>query len=142
MGIMQGVLAASFEAAKGAGAKSISEIRISIGELTEIQEFALQFAFEAMTPGTMAEGAKLSVTHVPATSKCNECGVEYAHDRFQMLCPECDSFNVTPLTGRELLIDSIETEDLDATAPQSSSRDSLTDPDSGTGAPPADDSEE
>lgn len=113
MGVMQGVLAASFDAAKGAGAEKITEIRLSIGELAEIQEFALQFAFEAMTPGTMAEGATLSVTHIPATSKCNECGIEYGHDRFQMLCPECGSFAVTPLTGRELLIDSIETEDIE-----------------------------
>jgi hydrogenase nickel incorporation protein HypA/HybF len=113
MGIMQGVLAASFDAARDAGAEKITEIRLSIGELTEIQEFALEFAFEAMTPGTMAEGATLSVTHIPATSKCNECGIEYGHDRFQMLCPDCGSFAVTPLTGRELLIDSIETEDLE-----------------------------
>jgi hydrogenase nickel incorporation protein HypA/HybF len=109
MGITQGILAASFDAAKAAGAERICEIRVSIGELTEIQEFALQFAFEALSPGTMAEGGKLLVTHIPATSKCNDCEVEYAHDRFQMLCPECGSFNVTPLTGREMQIDSIET---------------------------------
>jgi hydrogenase nickel incorporation protein HypA/HybF len=113
MGITQGILAASFDAARGAGADSISEIRISIGELTEIQEFALQFAFEALTPGTMAEGATLVVTHIPAKSKCNDCGIEYQHDRFQMICPECGSFNVTPLTGREMQIDSIETPDED-----------------------------
>jgi hydrogenase nickel incorporation protein HypA/HybF len=117
MGITQGILSASFDAAREAGADRICEIRISIGELTEIQEFALQFAFEALTPGTMAEGGQLSVTHIPATSKCNECGVEYTHDRFQMLCPECGSFNVAPLTGREMRIDSIETPDEDGTCP-------------------------
>ena len=116
MGITQGVLAAAFDAAKGAGADKITEIRISVGELTEIQEFALQFAFEALTPGTMAEGATLVVDHIPATSKCNQCGVEYEHDRFQMLCPECGGFNVTPITGRELRIDSIETPDEDESA--------------------------
>jgi hydrogenase nickel incorporation protein HypA/HybF len=111
MGITQGILSASFDAARAAGAEQICEIRISIGELTEIQEFALQFAFEALTPGTMAEGAKLEVTHIPAKSKCNECGIEYEHDRYQMLCPECGSFNVAQLTGREMQIDSIETPD-------------------------------
>jgi hydrogenase nickel incorporation protein HypA/HybF len=111
MGITQGILSASFDAARQAHAECITEIRVSVGELTEIQEFALQFAFEALTPGTMAEGATLVVTHIPATSRCNECGVEYAHDRFEMLCPECGTFNVTPLTGREMRIDSIETPD-------------------------------
>jgi hydrogenase nickel incorporation protein HypA/HybF len=111
MGITQGILAASFDAAKEVGATKITEIRIRVGDLTEIQEFALQFAFEALTPDTMAEGATLVVTHVPAKSRCRDCGLEYEHDRFEMLCPACGTFNVEPLTGRELLIDSIETDD-------------------------------
>ena len=111
MGIMSGILESSFEAAQQADAKRITEIRITIGELTEIQEFALDFAFESMTPGTMAEGAKLVVTTLTPSSKCRECGLFYEHDRFEMLCPSCGSFNVEPLTGRELRIDSIEVDD-------------------------------
>lgn len=116
MGITQGILAASFEAAEGAGAERITQIHISIGELTEIVDHALQFAFEALTPGTIAEGATLTVTLVGAHSRCNDCGVEYDHDRFQMLCPECGSFDVALLRGRELQIDSIETEDAEPAA--------------------------
>ncbi len=111
MGITQGILAASFEAAQDAGATRITEIRVSVGELTEVVEFALQFAFESLTPGTMAEGATLVVTNVPARSRCRSCGSEYGHDRFEMLCPSCGSFDVEPLQGRELRIDSIETDD-------------------------------
>lgn len=113
MGITQGILSASIEAAEESGATKIVEIRVTVGELTEIQEFALQFAFESLTPGTMAEGATLTVTHVGARSRCNECGIEYDHDRFQAICPECGAFNVTLLQGRELTIDSIETDDPD-----------------------------
>lgn len=108
MGITQGILASAFDAAADAGATEITEIRITIGELTEIQEFALQFAFEALTPGTMAEGAVLTVTHLEPLSHCNQCDIDYAHDRFQMICPECGGFDVTPLQGREMRIDSIE----------------------------------
>jgi len=108
MGITQGILAASFEAAEEAGATRITEIRISVGELTEIVDFALQFAFESLTPGTMAEGATLVVNPVGAKSRCLECGTEYEHDRFQMICPACGSFNIELLQGRELTIDNIE----------------------------------
>ncbi|HSK48550.1 MAG TPA: hydrogenase maturation nickel metallochaperone HypA [Coriobacteriia bacterium] len=111
MGITQGILSASFEAAETAGAQRITEIRISVGELTEVVEFALQFAFESLTPGTMAEGATLIVTQVSARSRCNQCETEFDHDRFQMLCPECESMDVTLLQGRELQIDSIEADD-------------------------------
>jgi hydrogenase nickel incorporation protein HypA/HybF len=108
---MSGILESSFEAAEKAGARRITEIRVTIGELTEIQEFALDFAFMSMTPGTMADGAKLVVTTVAPSSRCRECGVTYNHDRFEMICPSCGSFNVEPLTGRELTIDSIEADD-------------------------------
>lgn len=108
MGICQGILDASFEAAEAAQATRIREIRISVGELTEVQEFALQFAFESLTPGTMAEGATLTVVEIPAKSRCNECGTEYEHDRFQMVCPQCSSFDVQLLQGRELQIDEID----------------------------------
>jgi hydrogenase nickel incorporation protein HypA/HybF len=111
MGIMTGILESSFEAAEKAGAQRITEIRVTVGELTEIQEFALDFAFMSMTPGTMAEGAKLVVTTVAPSSRCRECGLTYNHDRFEMICPSCGSFNVEPLTGRELNIDSIEADD-------------------------------
>lgn len=111
MGITQGILDASFDAARNAGATRITEIHISVGELTEVVEFALQFAFDALTPGTMAEGAQLVVNYVPAKSHCNDCGIDYAHDRFQMVCVECGSLNVSPLQGRELQIDSIEADE-------------------------------
>lgn len=112
---MNGILQASFDAAKNAGATKITDIRITIGELSEVQEVSLEFAFEALTPDTMAEGATLSITKLPARSRCLKCGAEYEHDRFQMACPECGDYHTELLQGRELRIDSIETEDDDPT---------------------------
>lgn len=113
MGICQSILSASFDAAADAGFTRITDIYITVGELTEIQEFALQFAFEALTPGTMAEGGTLHVKNLSPRSRCTECGHEYSHDRFEMVCPECGSFAVELLQGRELTIDSIEAADED-----------------------------
>jgi hydrogenase nickel incorporation protein HypA/HybF len=59
----------------------------------------------------MAEGATLVVTNVAPSSRCRACDLVYDHDRFEMLCPSCGSFDVEPLTGRELRIDSIEADD-------------------------------
>jgi hydrogenase nickel incorporation protein HypA/HybF len=111
MGITSSILAASFDAARDAGATRITEIRISVGELTETVDFALQFAFEALTPDTIAEGATLVIEKIPAKSRCLECGNVYEHDRFQMVCSECGSMAVELLQGRELRIDSIEADD-------------------------------
>lgn len=110
MGIVASILETAVEAAENAGGTKITEIRISVGDLTEIVDFALQFSFEAMTPGTMAEDAVLLVTHVPARSKCGQCGHEYEHGRFEVICPECGSLLAELQQGRELQIDNIEIE--------------------------------
>lgn len=110
MGITNGILEVAEEAAEKAGAARITAIDVSIGELTEVVETALHFAFDALAPGTMAEGAELRVRMVSPRSHCEECGTDFDHDRFEMLCPACGSFLITTLAGREMRIDSIETE--------------------------------
>jgi hydrogenase nickel incorporation protein HypA/HybF len=108
MGITSGILTSVIEAAEAEGATRINEVDISIGDLTEIVEDALQFAWEALSPGTMAEGSTLVVHHIPATSKCLSCSHEFQHDKYDLTCPKCDAFMVENLTGRELKIDSID----------------------------------
>jgi len=108
MGIVSSILSAAEKAAEQEGAKRITEIRVSIGELTEIVDFALQFAFEALTPGTIAEGASLTVTRLGARSRCPECSAQFDHGRFEAACPGCGNFFCELLQGKELQIDSIE----------------------------------
>ncbi|WP_165063046.1 MULTISPECIES: hydrogenase maturation nickel metallochaperone HypA [unclassified Adlercreutzia] len=109
LGIMTGVLDAAKETAKNAGATRLLEVTLRIGDMTEAIEDALVFAFEALTEGDpFTEGAKLNIIMVHPKSRCLECGAEYSHDRFNMFCPECDSFATELLEGKELQIDSIE----------------------------------
>ena len=111
MGIMNDVLSTCEETARAAGKDRITHIALTIGELTDIQDFALQFAFEALSPATMAAGATLEVTYVAPQSRCRACGKVYGHDRFTMLCPGCGSYEIEQLCGRELQIDTIEADD-------------------------------
>ena len=108
LGIMTGVLQAVEESAKQAGSEKVLKISLSVGVMTEAIEDALRFAFEALSEGTMCESAELEVTMIPPVSICAECGNEYEHDRFHMLCPECGSSFTQLIQGKELQIDSIE----------------------------------
>ena len=108
LGIMTGVLQAVEESAKQAGSEKVLKIRLAVGVMTEAIEDALRFAFEALSEGTMCESAELEITMIPPVSICAECGNEYEHDRFHMLCPECGSSFTQLIQGKELQIDSIE----------------------------------
>lgn len=108
MGIVSGILSASVESAKRENATRINEIRVRIGDLTEIVDEALYFAFEALTPGTLADGATLVVERVAARSVCAQCGTGFSHGRFDVECPECECFLCELVEGRELEITSID----------------------------------
>ena len=108
LGIMTGVLEAVETSAKAAGATSVLKVTLSVGEMTEAIEDALRFAFEILREGTLCENAELEVNIIRPKSHCFECGAVYEHDRFHMLCPECNSFATELIAGKELQIDSIE----------------------------------
>jgi len=108
---MSSVLDAVEASAKEHNARRVVEIRLVIGQMSEVLEDAMEFAFETLTPGTMTEGAALTITRVSPKSRCLECGYEFEHDRYRFACPECDSLATELLAGKEMYIDSMEIEE-------------------------------
>ncbi len=108
MGLIAGILESVIPAAQDAGAERITKVSLSIGEMTEVIEDVMVFAFEALTEGTLAEGAQLDLTIIAPRSVCLECGKEFDHDRLHVKCPECGSAFTQLLQGKELQVDSIE----------------------------------
>ena len=109
LGIMTGVMDAVTKSAHDAGADKVLKVTLSVGEMTECIQDALEFAFEALTEDDpFVRDAELTINVIKPKSRCLECGAEFEHDRFHMFCPECDSFATELLAGRELQIDSIE----------------------------------
>lgn len=108
LGIMSDVLDAVNASAASAGALKVTRIDLSIGEMTEAIDDALEFAFEALSEGTLSAGAELVLHKVSPRSVCLDCGEEFDHDRFHRACPKCESYSTDLVAGRELRIDSIE----------------------------------
>jgi hydrogenase nickel incorporation protein HypA/HybF len=107
-GIVRELLDSVNTAAVEAGATSVDLVRVSVGELTEVVPEAMQFAWTALIPGTLSEGAVLEVTVMPARSVCSDCGAEFGHDRFDRSCPECGSYLCGVVAGNELRLGSVD----------------------------------
>jgi len=54
----------------------VNEVTIVIGDLTQLGEEQLQFAWEVLTGGNALEGARLTINHEPIMLKCGACGYE------------------------------------------------------------------
>ncbi|MDR2492245.1 MAG: hydrogenase maturation nickel metallochaperone HypA [Coriobacteriales bacterium] len=109
--LMQSVLDTVEGAARENNAQRVTEVRLVIGDLAEAVFEAMEFAFEALTPQTVCEGAVLTMRGVAPRSRCAACGIEFEHDRYHWACPSCDSLATELLAGRELYIDAIEIEE-------------------------------
>jgi hydrogenase nickel incorporation protein HypA/HybF len=110
LSIMESALSQACSRAKAAGASKICSISLRIGALSGVVSEALEFAFEALAPGTMAEGAEMKVEHVPARFRCGKCNQEFQAGELFSLCPDCQTPSTQLLAGREMELASLEIE--------------------------------
>jgi hydrogenase nickel incorporation protein HypA/HybF len=106
--IMQSALNEALREARLAGAVRVHEIRLRIGVLSGVVPDSLRFAFEALTPGTSAEGAVLTIDEVPARFWCAKCRQEFVSANLYAECPACQSPSGELRAGRELELSSME----------------------------------
>ena len=110
LSIMESALTMALERAEESGASRVHSIRLRIGALSGVVPDALRFAFEALTPGTVAEGAQLIIDPVPARFWCNQCATEFQSDDMFAECPKCHSPSGDLRAGREMELASMEVE--------------------------------
>ena len=110
LSIMDSALTMVLEQAQRAGAQHVRVIHLRIGALSGVVPEALQFAFEALTPGTLAEGAQLAIEPIKAKFWCPTCNGEFKADDIFAECPDCHRPSGDLRAGRELEVVSMEIE--------------------------------
>ena len=91
--------------------RSLKKVRVLVGELSGVVPDALLFAFEVCSRGSVAEGAILEISEVPAKGFCRICKREFTLDVPFLICTVCGSPDIEVLSGRELEIDKLEMDD-------------------------------
>jgi hydrogenase nickel incorporation protein HypA/HybF len=108
LSIMQSALSLALDQARQAGAIRVHVIRLRIGALSGVVPDALEFAFETLTQGTLAEGAKLAIEPVPARFWCAKCTREFQSNDLFAECPDCHSLSGELRAGREMELASLD----------------------------------
>lgn len=110
LAITEGIVEVAVPAAEKAGAKRILEIHLKIGALSGVFPECIQDCLEAVTKGTIAEGAKLVVSEIPVKVYCRDCQLESEIDRKKIQCPHCGGQNFRVTAGREYFVESLKVE--------------------------------
>jgi hydrogenase nickel incorporation protein HypA/HybF len=85
-------------------------IRLAVGVLGHAEPSALRFCFDAVTRGTIAEGARLEIEQVPGEGWCRSCRLSVALNERFAACPVCCGTQVKMTDCGEIRLSELEVE--------------------------------
>ena len=108
MALTESLIALVEDAARETGFSRAAAVVVEIGALSHVDPAAIRFCFEAVSRGTIAEGARLDLRHIPGAGWCLDCGkIVPLAERFGA-CPECGCAHVQMTEGDELRLKEVE----------------------------------
>ena len=110
MSLAEGVLQLVEDTAKRESARRVKLVVLEIGRMSSVQPEALRFCFDAVTRGSLAEGAVLEIVDVPGAGWCMQCAATVPMSELYGACPTCGSHQVQPTGGTEMRVKEIEIE--------------------------------
>lgn len=108
--ITQNILEIALQHAESNKARQIRAVHLVIGELASVVDDSVQFYWDIISKGTMAEGAELVFKRTAAEFLCRDCEKNYTPRKGFLACPTCGGVNVRIVAGREFHLESIDIE--------------------------------
>lgn len=110
LSVTQSILDIALQHAEKAEAKRITDLYIVMGQLSSMVDDSIQFYWEIIARGTIAERATLHFRRVPAELQCRSCSTKYHPTDRELACPECGGVNTKIIAGEEFALESIDVE--------------------------------
>ncbi len=110
MSLAENVLQIIEESARTQNFRRVRTVVLEIGALAAVEPDAMRFCFDAVTHGSIAEGARLEILDKPGEGWCAECGKTVLLCERLGLCPKCGGARVEITGGNEMRIKELEVE--------------------------------
>jgi hydrogenase nickel incorporation protein HypA/HybF len=108
MALCQGFLDIIRERAEAECFERVTTVRLTVGALSHVEARALEFGFDVVTRGTLAEGAALEIRQPPGQAFCMNCSTTVEVPSRAAPCPACGSHQLMVVGGDELRVDELE----------------------------------
>jgi hydrogenase nickel incorporation protein HypA/HybF len=110
MSLAQSILEILEEAARREHAGRVRSVWLELGALSAVDPEAMEFCFDAVTRGTVAEGARLNIEIIPGRALCLHCGESVPIARRDDACPLCGRYQMQVADGAQLRVRELEVE--------------------------------
>ncbi len=107
LSVTESLLEIALRHGQGVNARRITDLYLVIGQLSSIIDDSVQFYWDFVAKGSLAEGAALHFRRIPAEFLCTECQKRYAPGEEDFACPCCGSQRVQVVAGDEFYLESI-----------------------------------
>ena len=107
LSVTEQILDIALRHAREAQAMRIRDVYLVIGELSSIVDDSVQFYWDFVSRGTIAEQSQLHFRRITAVMECDDCGHTYSPHQ-HLLCPACGSRNITITAGEEFYLEAID----------------------------------
>lgn len=89
------------------GSSRVEEVELEIGTLASVEIQTLEFALESAVKGTLLQDAKIVRIYIKGSGFCNDCRSSFPVSSLFSPCPDCGSYCVKIVKGKELRVKSI-----------------------------------
>ena len=108
LSLAEGVLQLIEDAARQQHFSKVSTVWLEIGQLSGVEVEAMKFCFDAVTRGSVAQGARLEIITLPGTGWCMACAKPAPMTEVFGECPQCGGFQMQVTGGTEMRVKEIE----------------------------------
>jgi hydrogenase nickel incorporation protein HypA/HybF len=98
--------------ARERGARKVTRIELRVGPLSGVEADLLRHAYPLAAAGTIAEDAELVIESAAVVVRCSQCGAESDVKINRLLCASCGDFRTSVISGEELILQSVELDEL------------------------------
>ena len=110
MSLAEGVLQVIEDAGRAQSFSRVKTVWLEIGRLAGVEIEAMQFCFDAVTRGSIADGAALVILQDAGQGWCMHCSVTVPLDSPGDACPHCGSYQVQVTGGTDMRVKELEVE--------------------------------
>jgi hydrogenase nickel incorporation protein HypA/HybF len=112
LSVTENLLEITLRHAQKAGASTVTNIYLVIGQLSSIVDDSVNFYWNMIAQGTIAQNAILHFKRLPTQLRCLDCSHEYEPENAEFSCPKCNSIHIKILSGEEFYVEAIDIENL------------------------------
>lgn len=104
LSIAQSILSIAENAAPENPKAVITSVGLQIGELSGIEIDSLKFALSIIRKDTILQEATLDIEIIKGEAECSTCKTTFAVPCYGICCPNCSSYSMKILKGKELRV--------------------------------------